>query len=191
MFVVIRKPHSTQASFAKKLLSKTGWVSLATLLMAGSAFAQPAPGAGESHARPGGVQVGVLTCNESSGWEFIFGSSHAIRCALSTGDRVYRYTGAISKFGIDVGYQGAGVLVWGVFSPTTSLGRGDLNGRYGGLTAGAAAGVGASANLLVGGSHRSITLQPLSIEGATGLNVAAGVGELTLREAPRRQAAAQ
>jgi hypothetical protein len=79
----------------------------------------------------------------------------------------------------------------GGVSPTTSLGRGDLDGHYGGLTAGAAAGVGASANVLVGGSHRSVTLQPLSIEGATGLNIAAGVGELTLHEAPSRRAAAQ
>ncbi len=185
------KSHSTQASFAKNLLSKTRWLPLCAALMAGAAFAQPVPAAGESHDRPGGVQVGVLTCNESSGWEFIFGSTHAVRCSLSTGDKVFRYTGNISKFGVDVGYQGAGVLVWGVFSPTTSLGRGDLDGHYGGLTAGAAVGVGASANLLVGGSHRSVTLQPLSIEGATGLNVAAGVGELTLISAPSRRAGAK
>jgi hypothetical protein len=113
MFIVISKPRSKQASSAKSLLSNIGWLPLGAALVAGAAFAQP--GAGETHARPGGVQVGVLICNESSGWEFIFGSTHAVRCALSTGDKVYRYTGNISKFGVDVGYQGAGVLVWGVF----------------------------------------------------------------------------
>ncbi len=178
------KRQSPRSSFARTLASNLRWLPLGAALIAGAAFAQSP----SSTQRPGGVQVGVLTCNESSGWEFVFGSTHAVRCVLSTGDRIYRYTGSISKFGVDIGYQGAGVLVWGVFSPTKSLGRGDLSGRYGGLTASAAAGVGAGANLLVGGSHRSVTLQPLSVEGATGLNVAAGVGELTLREAPPRVA---
>ena len=50
-----------------------------------------------------------------------------------------------------------------------------------GVTAGGAVGVGAGANALVGGSDRSIALQPISVEGLTGLNVAAGVASITLR----------
>jgi len=127
-----------------------------------------------------GVKVGTLSCHERSGWGFVFGSSHAVRCTFSHGDRVERYDGAISKFGVDIGYQQSGVLIWEVVAPDDHPGQGALAGHYGGLTAGAAVGVGLDANALIGGSNRSIALQPLSIEGSTGLNVAAGIGELTL-----------
>ena len=44
----------------------------------------------------------------------------------------------------------------------------------------ATAGAGLGANLLVGGTGRSFSLQPLSVQGQTGLNFAAGVTTLTL-----------
>ena len=134
--------------------------------------------------RPGGVRIGTLSCHEAGGWGFVFGSSHRVHC-LFTGNadhgRADRYEGSISKFGVDVGYQGSAVIVWAVLAPTDHLGRGDLAGHYGGATANAAVGVGAGANVLLGGFHKSFTLQPVSIAGETGLNVAAGVGELTLK----------
>jgi len=126
------------------------------------------------------VKLGTLSCHEKSGWGFIFGSSHEVRCTFSSGNRVERYDGSISKFGVDVGYQQSGVLLWEVVAPTDHVGSGALAGHYGGLTAGATVGVGLSANALIGGSTTSIALQPLSIEGATGLNVAAGIADLTL-----------
>jgi hypothetical protein len=108
-----------------------------------------------------------------------------VRCTFShDGHDVARYRGHIDKFGVDVGYQSAGVLVWGVFSPTQGVRPGSLDGHYGGVTAGATVGVGAGANVLVGGSDRSISLQPLSVEGMTGLNLAAGIGEVTLHYVP-------
>jgi hypothetical protein len=67
-----------------------------------------------------------------------------------------------------------------VLAPTTNLGQGSLAGHYGGATASAAIGVGAGANVLIGGFNKSIALQPVSIEGQNGLNVAAGVVEMTL-----------
>jgi hypothetical protein len=77
------------------------------------------------------------------------------------------------------------VLVWDVFAPTAGYRRGALAGSYGGATASATVGIGAGANVLIGGSDRSFTLQPVSIEGNTGLNVAAGIGAITLHyEAP-------
>jgi hypothetical protein len=129
----------------------------------------------------GGVKIGTLSCHEAGGWGFIFGSSHAVQCTFSNGGRVERYDGSISKFGVDVGYQQSGVIVWEVVAPHDEAARGALAGHYGGGTAGAAVGVGLSANALIGGSTKSIALQPLSIGGQTGLNVAAGIGELTLR----------
>ena len=133
-------------------------------------------------AAPVSVKVGTLSCHEASGWGFVFGSSHDVRCSFAEGDRVEHYEGNISKFGVDIGYQQSGVILWEVFAPTDHPNHGALDGHYGGATAGAAVGLGLDANALVGGSERSISLQPLSIQGMTGLNVAAGVGELTLRQ---------
>ncbi|HEY5106753.1 MAG TPA: DUF992 domain-containing protein [Caulobacteraceae bacterium] len=129
----------------------------------------------------GHVKVGTLSCHEASGWGFVFGSSRAIRCIYSNGsDREERYDGSISKFGVDIGYQRSGVLVWAVVAPTDHFERGALAGHYGGATAGVSVGVGVGANVLIGGLDHSFALQPLSIEGTTGLNVAGGIGELTL-----------
>ena len=68
-----------------------------------------------------------------------------------------------------------------VFAPTRVLGPGDLAGTYGGASASATAVVGVGANVLVGGSNNTISLQPVSLQGQTGLGVAAGVAGLELR----------
>ena len=131
-----------------------------------------------------GVRIGTLSCNVSGGWGFVFGSSKALRCTLTPGWRhPEHYAGTISKFGVDIGYTNGGVLVWGVFAPGPYVGPGALAGDYVGATGSATIGVGVGANVLVGGSNRSISLQPLSIEGNTGLNVAGGIGAITLRYA--------
>jgi hypothetical protein len=132
-------------------------------------------------AEAAGVKVGVLTCHVSSGWGFIFGSSKDLRCNFAGSRFGERYVGAVSKFGVDIGYTSGGVLVWDVFAPTSGYRRGALAGGYAGASASATVGVGAGANVLVGGSGRSIALQPVSIEGNSGLNVAAGIGSITLR----------
>jgi len=154
-------------------------LALIAALAAGAALSTPAL------AGDGGVKIGTLSCHESSGWGFIFGSSHEVRCIYSGGSgHVEHYIGNISKFGVDIGYQKSGVLLWTVVAPGPEVGRGGLAGHYGGLTAGASAIVGASANALVGGSRKNIALQPLSIEGTTGLNVAAGIGDISLHYEP-------
>jgi hypothetical protein len=132
------------------------------------------------------VQVGTLTCNVAGGWGFVFGSSKAVRCTFARGgDRPEHYTGSINKFGVDIGYTQGGVLVWGVFAPSGGLAPGALSGNYVGATGSATVGVGAGANVLVGGSNRTVSLQPVSIEGNTGLNVAAGVASMSLRYQPQ------
>src|SRR5690242_6838363 len=45
-------------------------------------------------------------------------------------------------------------------------------------------GVGLGANVLIGGLDKSIALQPLSVEGNRGLNVAAGIGAISLKSSP-------
>jgi hypothetical protein len=155
-------------------------------LMIGAAIAAiglaAAPGA---NAAPAGIKVGELTCNVSSGWGFIFGSSKDLHCTFRPSNHSREhYVGTVNKFGVDVGYTEGGILVWGVFAPTSDLARGALSGTYAGATASATVGVGLGANVLVGGLNKSIALQPVSIEGNEGLNVAAGIGSITLRSAP-------
>jgi hypothetical protein len=132
-----------------------------------------------------GVQVGVLTCNLSSGLGFIVGSSRAVDCTFSSPNGPSQhYVGSLNKVGVDIGYLQGGVMVWSVVAPTLNLAPGSLSGSYGGVTASATVGIGIGANVLVGGSGNSIALQPVSVEGTTGLNVAAGVAEMTVNFQP-------
>jgi Protein of unknown function (DUF992) len=132
----------------------------------------------------GGVKAGFLTCQAASGWGFVFGSSRSLKCDYSAGKGSGdHYIGTIHKFGVDIGYLHSAVIVWAVVAPTSNVAPGTLGGHYAGATGSVAAGVGAGANVLVGGSGNHIILQPLSIEGQEGLNVAAGVAELSLKPA--------
>lgn len=130
-----------------------------------------------------GVKMGVLTCNVDSGWGFVFGSSKDLKCTyVPNSGSSERYSGSISKFGVDLGYSAGSVMVWGVFAPATDVAPGALAGEYAGATASAAVVGGVGANVLVGGFNRTMTLQPLSIEGYTGLNVAGGIAVLNLQQ---------
>jgi hypothetical protein len=140
--------------------------------------------AGAAQAAPHGVRVGDLTCNVDSGWGFVFGSSKDLHCTFRGNGHHEHYTGSISKFGVDIGYTGGEVLVWGVFAPTSDMREGALQGDYAGASAQATVGLGLGANVLVGGLDKSIDLQPLSISGSKGLNVAAGIGSISLHSAP-------
>jgi hypothetical protein len=133
-----------------------------------------------------GVTVGALKCNESSGWGFVFGSTRELKCVFSPaekGGKPLRYTGTIKKYGVDIGYQQHAVLLWAVASTSPKLQVGDLAGTYVGATAEAGWAVGLGANVLVGGSKKGVALQPVSVEGMTGANIAAGVVEVELKPA--------
>ena len=160
--------------FAAKLLSPA---------VIGAALAL-APAA--AHAETG-VKVGVLKCYVDGSVGLVFGSTKTVRCyytPLNSRRREW-YTGHINKYGIDLGYTKRGVMLWTVMAPTKGIKRGALAGSYGGITADLAAGYGISAKALIGGFKRSVALQPLSIEGVEGINVAAGIAELTLRPAAK------
>ena len=154
-------------------------------LLIGLAAAASLAFVAQAHADTGGVKAGVLTCQVASGWGLVFGSSKQLDCTFQSGSgRTENYSGTINKYGVDVGYHNGGVIVWAVFAPSGDLAPGSLSGGYGGVTAGGAVGVGAGANALVGGSGNSVSLQPVSIEGMTGLNVAAGVASINLTYQP-------
>jgi len=90
------------------------------------------------------------------------------------------YVGVMGTIGLDVGITAGGVLAWGVFAPNVGPMNGKLAGTYVGASGSVGVGVGVGANLLFGGTGRSIALQPLSVEGSVGLNLSLGVSSLTL-----------
>jgi hypothetical protein len=127
-------------------------------------------------------QVGFLNCDISMGIGMIIGSQRQVSCLFDPADGTPRevYVGSITKFGLDLGITTGGHMTWAVHSETTRR-SGVLEGAYAGASAEATLGVGLGANVLIGGSNRTIALQPLSVQGQTGLNVAAGVAELRLQ----------
>lgn len=151
---------------------------LGAALIAGAAGALATPAA----AQPRRVAAGTLECRGSSSVSFIIGSKRSLACTFRSA-RGYRahYDGAIRRWGLDLGVTGRNVLVWTVLAPTRAPRPDSLNGSYVGVSGSVAVGLGVAGNALVGGSNRTIVLQPISVEGQTGVNLALGVGDLTLR----------
>lgn len=128
------------------------------------------------------VQVGILECRGAASIGFIVGSVTNLGCVLrAEGTPDDRYVATIRKVGVDLGITQETALAWGVYAPVARLGPGDLSGDYVGAQGSASVGVGLGGNVLVGGSANSIALQPLSVQGQVGLNVAAGLESLELR----------
>ena len=144
-------------------------------------------GVGPARANVGvaGVTAGWLNCSIGSGWGFGLGSSRAVNCVYTpTAGVPQRYVGEMKKFGVDLGYLSGASMEWAVVAPMSDLGPGALAGDYLGATGSASVGVGVGANVLFGGFHRSVSLQPVSVEGNQGFDVAGGIGDLTLAYAP-------
>src|SRR3954464_8221399 len=128
------------------------------------------------------VQIGVLECRGGASVGFVVGSVTNLGCVLrADGMPEDRYVATVRKVGLDLGITQESALAWGVFAPVARLGPGDLSGNYVGAQGSASVGVGLGGNVLVGGSANSISLQPLSVQGQVGLNVAAGLESLELR----------
>jgi len=146
-------------------------VAFATLGVATEALAQ------------GRTKVGSLTCNLAPSVGFIIGSNTRLACTFNPDlpGPPEVYVGSLRTAGLNIGFKGAGRMIWAVLAPTNGYAHGALAGRYVGASADVAVGLGLGANALVGGSHRSIALQPVSVEANTGVDLFAGVSELRLR----------
>ena len=146
-----------------------------------AAVALPTPAMAQGRDR---TKAGTLTCDISGGIGLIITSKKELTCMFTPSQPGPRevYTGSITKFGLDLGATAGGEMVWAVFAPSNRR-FGALAGHYGGASAEATVGAGIGANVLVGGSERTVTLQPVSVQGQVGLNVAAGVAGLELRPA--------
>ena len=134
-------------------------------------------------AQPARIQVGSLNCSLSSSIGLVVASQRNVRCIFRSDNAPDEaYVGKMTTIGIDLGVTSGGVSVWAVFAGTDRY-AGMLTGDYVGATAEASIALGLGANVLVGGSNSSVALQPVSVQGQVGFNIAAGVGQLTLRPA--------
>jgi hypothetical protein len=147
---------------------------LAVLASAGGASAQV------------GVRIGTLNCDVSRGVGLFVVQKQTLSCQFRPegGGPPDNYTGQISEYGVAIGQVNAGHLIWGVLAPNQGLPKGALAGTYAGVGAQVSAGGGVGANILIGGTGRAFSLQPLSVEGQTGVNIAGGITTVTLTAAP-------
>jgi hypothetical protein len=129
------------------------------------------------------IAAGELKCGVKGGVSFIIGSTRELRCVfrVNPNDEGERYEGQIEKYGLDIGVTDNAILTWIVLASARGIETGALAGRYVGLAADATVGVGGGANVLIGGSNNAISLQPLSVQGQTGLNAALAVAAVELR----------
>ncbi|MBB5047086.1 hypothetical protein HNR60_001838 [Rhodopseudomonas rhenobacensis] len=138
--------------------------------------------AGSAEAQQSRVQIGVLECRGGASVGFIVGSVTNLGCVLrAEGHPDQPYVATIRKVGLDLGITQETGLAWAVFAPIERARVGNLSGNYAGAQGSASVGVGLGANVLVGGSANSVALQPLSLQGSTGFNVAVGLEGLELR----------
>jgi hypothetical protein len=159
-----------------RLIVKT----LASLFLLAVAVALGAPAPAIAQAK---LKAGTLTCHGGAGIGLVLGSKKSYTCTYksASGKHVEDYSASISKIGLDIGVTGESVIVWTVLASTDALEPRALTGNYAGATADVALGIGGGAKVLVGGSNNSIVLQPLSVQGQTGLNLAVGIAELSIR----------
>jgi hypothetical protein len=141
----------------------------AAFLTAPSAFAQNT------------IRQGVLTCRTSASVGLIVGSRQRLRCQFrSETGRSQNYTGTIGRLGLDLGVTAGGVMAWVVLASTPVIPSGALAGEFVGASGDISLGLGVGANVLVGGTRKSVSLQPLSVEGQVGVNLALGVARMRL-----------
>lgn len=140
------------------------------------------------------VRAGILQCQGGQNVGFVVGSVTSLECVFrSEGRRPEPYIARVQRIGLDLGITEQTQLQWAVNAPTGRLGRGELAGSYGGVGVNASIGIGGGGNFLVGGPANAYALQPISLQGQTGLNVAAGIAGLELQPyhgngGPRRHA---
>jgi hypothetical protein len=128
------------------------------------------------------MRAGVLQCHGGQNVGFVVGSVTSLECVFqSEGRRPEPYIATVKRIGLDLGITEQTQFSWAVNSPDGRLGYGGLAGSYGGVGANASVGVGFGGNFLVGGPANAYALQPISVQGQTGLNVAAGIAGIDLQ----------
>jgi len=151
---------------------------LSALFLSALDFAAASPAQSER------LRVGRLLCSTSPRIGVVVGSTQSLRCIFYArgSSRRLIYAGRFSRIGFDLGVTGSSVLSWTVLARNSQIGPATMRGSYVGASGNVALGPGLGANVLIGGSRRSIALQPVSVERSIGINLAATVTHLTLGE---------
>jgi hypothetical protein len=128
-------------------------------------------------------QVGTLVCAMGPRVGLLVGSRQRLKCQYTQvrSGRVENYSGRITRFGLDLGVTVRGIMRWRVLARTRGQQNGALSGQYVGASGDVSLGVGIGGKFLIGGTRRSIMLQPVSVVGKVGVNLAVGVTGLNLR----------
>ena len=136
------------------------------------------------------LELGVLRCHAvpGTGYNLITRSTADVECTLTgSGGFEESYRGETGiGLGIDLNLDREATIA------NTVLAAGDVDpgnyalaGKYAGAKASITVGVGVVAAVLVGGREKSFGLQPLALEGSTGLGLSGGIGYLYLEPASR------
>lgn len=127
-------------------------------------------------------KIGVLTCISGPKIGLILGSTVKLKCNfVNFRNETEHYTGRMNRLGLDLGITAGTAIIWGVLAVQKNYTPGSLAGTYVGVSLEQTTVLGTGVNVLVGGSKRSITLQPFSGQGQVGLSIAAGVAKFSLR----------
>jgi hypothetical protein len=129
--------------------------------------------------------IGTLQCHLSGGVGMILIENQALDCVYKglSGPQQH-YIGRLTNVGANIGISGPGEMIWEVVTATNKVGPGDLAGDYAGAQGSVAVGGGVGGAVLIGGSNKSISLQPVSVSVGSGLNLSAGFGNLNLQYMP-------
>lgn len=131
------------------------------------------------------LKAGILKCHLSGGVGMILMENQSLDCVFKgqNGARSH-YIGRLTNVGANIGISGPGTMIWGVMAASNAVAPGALAGDYLGAQGSVAVGGGVGGAVLVGGSNKTISLQPISVSAGTGLNVSAGIGNLNLQYMP-------
>jgi Protein of unknown function (DUF992) len=152
---------------------------LSAAFLAGALAAVPGTGMAQS------AKLGTLVCHISGGVGMILMENQALDCVFTDhSGAVSHYIGRLTNVGLNIGITGSGQLVWGVLAATNNVGPGALAGDYAGVQGAVGVGAGVGGAVLVGGSNKTISLQPISVSAETGLNLSAGIGNISLQYMP-------
>jgi hypothetical protein len=140
----------------------------------------------DAQSPPAWTQAGMLRCVVNPSIGFIIAGHQSMECTFTQNAPIppQAYAGALNMIGLNIGITAGGVFGWAVLAPTVGIPAGALAGEYVGASGDIGLGLGAGANVLIGGSARTFALQPISLEGSVAVDVALGVSALKLRPVP-------
>ena len=125
--------------------------------------------------------MGTLTCSLSASIGLVVGSQRNVSCLFrgTSGEPDEPYTGTMTRVGLDVGLT-TGSVIFGRCSRTRTATKGCSPAPIPGRRQKCPLPLVSAPTSSSAGSNRTLALQPLSVQGQIGLDIAAGVGSLDL-----------